>query len=366
MGSRAPLSAIVVAAAVLVFIAGAPLARAQWQMQDSHTTASLRGIHAVGNSVAWTTGTDGTILRTQDGGAHWKRCATPAGAEKLDFRGVWAWSPDVAMALSSGPGELSRLYLTNDGCSHWTEETRNTDKGGFWDVIAFKRASGLQARTGIVVGDPVKGRFATFIVVPERGWLADGNSCVARDGEAGFAASNSSGVVFGTGRYIIVTGGKGGPRALLSPLLAYNDSNKDCLGVELPLAGGSESAGAFSVAFRDLKHGVVVGGDYKKPEETTGTAAWTDDGGRHWSAASKPPHGYRSAVAWYVEANVWIAVGTSGSDVSRDDGKTWERLDNGKWNAVSPPFAVGPGGRIGRLHLDALKPAQSVSAEKQR
>lgn len=333
----------------------APLtARAQWHMQDSHTTASLRGIHSVDSSVAWATGTDGTILRTQDGGAHWQRCAPPAGAEKLDFRGVWAWSEGVATILSSGPGDLSRVYLTTDACAHWTEQIRNKDKDGFWDALAFKEDSGSQARTGILIGDPVNGRFETFNWVPERGWLANTNSCLAREGEAGFAASNSSVVVFGAGRYMIATGGKGGPRTLLSPLLAYNDSNKDCLAATLPLAGGTESSGAFSVAFRDLKHGVVVGGDYKKSDEANGTAAWSEDGGRHWTAAIRSPHGYRSAVMWYPEAKVWIAVGTNGSDISRDDGKTWKRLDDGKWNAVSPPFAVGPGGRIGKLHADLL------------
>ena len=60
-------------------------------------------------------------------------------------------------------------------------------------------------------------------------------------------------------------------------------------------------------------------------------------------------------MAWYPEANVWVAVGTNGSDISHDDGKTWERLDDGKWNAISPPFAVGPEGSIGRLRADLLK-----------
>ena len=359
--------------ATLAACLSAPLrARAQWQMQDSQTTASLRGIHAVNASVAWATGTDGTILRTRDGGAHWHHCAPPAGAGKLDFRGVWAWSADVAMILSSGPGDSSRVYLTNDGCLHWTEEARNTDKNGFWDAIAFKTASVppetagfTQPRTGILVGDPVNSQFATYSVIAGSGWQPDEKSCEARDGEAGFAASNSMVFVFGPQRYVIATGGKGGPRVLLSPLLAYNDTGKDCLAVSLPLSGGTESSGAFSVAFRDAKHGVAVGGDYKKPDIATGTAAGSDDGGRHWRAASKPPHGYRSAVAWYPGARAWIAVGTNGSDISRDDGQTWERLDDGKWNAVSPPFAVGPGGRIGRLRPDALIPKRSVSAEKQ-
>ena len=45
---------------------------------------------------------------------------------------------------------------------------------------------------------------------------------------------------------------------------------------------------------------------------------------------------------------------TNGSDISRDDGKTWRALDDGNWNALSLPFVVGPKGRIGRLNAGAL------------
>jgi hypothetical protein len=143
---------------------------------------------------------------------------------------------------------------------------------------------------------------------------------------------------------------------LLSPLLAYRGQSKGCQAASVPLASGSDSSGGFSIAFRDLKHGVVVGGDYRKPDNPSGTAAWTADGGLHWVAVSKPPHGFRSAVAWYADAKTWIAAGTNGSDISRDDGKTWQPLDEANWNALSIPFAVGPGGRIGRLRSDAIKP----------
>jgi len=38
--------------------------QAQFDIEDSHTTASLRGIHNVGGGVAWASGTNGTVLRT--------------------------------------------------------------------------------------------------------------------------------------------------------------------------------------------------------------------------------------------------------------------------------------------------------------
>ncbi len=326
----------------------------QWQMQEAHSTASFRGIHSVDptGKVAWASGTGGTVLRTEDGGAHWARCATPEGAEKLDFRGVWAWDASNAVVMSSGPGDQSRVFKTSDGCRHWTEELKNSEKDGFWDAIAFQKGDN---KSGVLIGDPIRGVFDTKFTAAGQGWLTDQKACKANPGEAAFAASNSSVFAFGPRRYIIGTGGKGGPRALLSPLLAYNDSDKDCLEVQVPVAGGDEAAGVFSIAFRDAKHGIAVGGDYKKPSEPVGTAAWTDDGGRHWKAAAKPPHGYRSAVAWDSQASAWIAAGTNGSDISRDDGKTWEPLDDGKWNALSLPYVVGPDGRIGKLQAAALK-----------
>jgi hypothetical protein len=100
---------------------------------------------------------------------------------------------------------------------------------------------------------------------------------------------------------------------------------------------------------------IAVGGDYTKPNESKGTAAWSADGGQHWTASATPPHGFRSAVQWSEALKLWITVGTNGSDLSRDDGKTWQPMDNGNWNALSLPFVVGPNGRIARLNASAVK-----------
>jgi len=54
-------------------------------------------------------------------------------------------------------------------------------------------------------------------------------------------------------------------------------------------------------------------------------------------------------VQWWEQEKLWITVGTNGSDLSRDDGRNWQRLDDGNWNALGLPFVVGPHGRIARL-----------------
>ena len=107
-------------------------ARAQWEMESSRTTADLRGIDNVGGGVAWASGTNGTVLRTEDGGYLWQACTVPPGAEHLDFRGMQAFDANTAIVMSSGKGDLSRLYKTTDGCQTWKLVFTNPDTDGFW------------------------------------------------------------------------------------------------------------------------------------------------------------------------------------------------------------------------------------------
>jgi photosystem II stability/assembly factor-like uncharacterized protein len=347
-----------------------------WVMQESGTTAGLRGIDSVDGTVAWASGTDGAVLKTLDGGAHWLKCAVPDASTDgatLDFRGVQAWDAQTAIVMASGPGDKSRLYKTSDGCKTWMLLLKNPDSPeGFFDSFW------LNGESGMLLGDPVRGELV--VLKTENGgksWKGDEHDGLALKGHfaAAFAASNGciakGNRLFAQG---IVTGGKDGAR--LFSRLNYPDFDKRHGVVEkwkwkehgwktvpIPITAGTESAGAFAIAYRypltsgickDCGFGensilIAVGGDYTKANESAGTAAWSADGGDQWTAAVKPPHGYRSSVQWSEELKAWITVGSNGSDVSHDDGKTWQAIDNEEWNALSLPFVVGPKGRIARL-----------------
>jgi photosystem II stability/assembly factor-like uncharacterized protein len=330
-----------------------------WAMQVSGTTAGLRGIHAVGGGVAWASGTDGTVLRTEDGGYMWQRCAMPPGAQKLDFRGIWAWDENTAVVMSSGPSDQSRIYKTVDGCSHWKLVFTNPDKDGFWDAMVFGDRS-----HGYLLGDPVSGRFV-FLTTKDGGesWTSSKAAGLeANNGATGaFAASNSSllagprePVLFGTGAGYIYSLETVGTISFRTPPGTRIKMHEQWTRSATPLQASGDSSGIFSLGYDAGAlpgYGytlVAVGGDYRKPGETAQTAAWSADR-QHWRAATHPPHGYRSAVAWDPDAKAWIAAGTNGSDISYDDGKTWTPLDNGNWNALSLPWVVGPGGRIAKL-----------------
>lgn len=330
-----------------------------WELEDSGSTAGLRGIHAVGGGVVWASGTGGTILRSEDTGYLWQQCATP-DANKLDFRGIWAWDAQNVLVLSSGPGDQSRLYQTTDGCSSWKLLLTNPDAGsklpGFWDGLLF-----LDRQHGVIYGDPTQGaertqqvRFGLLMSHDGGDTWSPAAPLEPLPGESVFAASNSS-MAAGSGWIWL---GTSRARVLRSRMLA------DWQSAQTPVASGNDSSGVFSLAFRDQKHGIAVGGDYRKPEVATGTAAYTSDGGEHWSAARKPPHGYRSAVAWDEKDQAWITVGSNGSDISYDDGDTWQWLDSGNWNALSLPWAVGPNGQIGKLGTLPAHPAATARVSR--
>jgi hypothetical protein len=54
---------------------------------------------------------------------------------------------------------------------------------------------------------------------------------------------------------------------------------------------------------------------------------------------------------------MWIATGTSGSDVSSDGGNTWKQFDSAAYNAMSfvsadAGWAVGPKGAVARFRAE--------------
>ena len=339
---------------------------AQFDIEDSHTTASLRGIHNVGNGVAWASGTNGTVLRTEDGGYVWQLCAIPPGAEKLDFRGIQAFDANTAIVMSSGTGDLSRLYKTTDGCQTWKLLFTNPDKEGFWDAIQF-----TNARVGRLLGDPVRESFQVW-ATSDGGmhWSANTTKGLAANpnSQGAFAASNSSLSFDPSQRHVnFGSGGKAGAflYAELETVVVCNDGcptgppeyRIEWQKISVPIAGGIESSGIFSLAI-ERNSSVAVGGDYLKLNEMSGTAAYSFDNATTWHAATTPPHGYRSSVAYNSTQKLWITVGPNGTDISRDDGKNWTPLKpspqdppdaDKNWNALSLPFVVGPHGRIGKL-----------------
>jgi photosystem II stability/assembly factor-like uncharacterized protein len=307
----------------------------------------LRGLSVVSPRVVWASGARGTVVHTTDGGARWTAHTIP-GADSLDLRAIAATSSRTAHAMSIA--DSSRIYRTTDGGRTWSLRWAATRKGTFLDAIRF-----WDARRGIAMSDPVNGKFL-LVMTADGGnsWneIAPERIPPALPGEGGFAASGSCLAVYGAAHVWFVTGGAATARVYRSTNGGRSWSVHDT-----PIRAGAPSAGAFSIAFRDTRHGVIAGGDYANPAVPGRNLAVTSDGGVTWTltdSAAAPP-GYRSAVAFVprTRTNTMVAVGLTGTDVSADGGRSWRRADTTAYNSVgfaSPTagWAVGPRGRIAR------------------
>ena len=324
----------------------APGHRFTWQAQTSGVASRLRGVSAVSEHVAWASGEKGTVLRTADGGATWTKLTVPDAAA-LDFRDVDAVSDSTAYLLSIGKGAASRIFKTTDAGAHWQKQFTNEDPDAFYDAMTF-----WDARRGLAISDSVNGSFvilttrdsgATWTRVPA------GALPPALPNEGAFAGSGTNIAVAAGGRAWIGTGA-----AARSRVLRTADGGATWAIAETPL-NASESAGIFSVAFRNPREGMTVGGDYRQERSAENVAAFSSDGGVTWKAI-RGLGGFRSAVAPVPGTpRSWVAVGPTGADLSPDNGESWVPIQGEGYHAFAfaprghAGWGVGEGGRIAKL-----------------
>ena len=329
-----------------IFFLLTSLAVPRWSVQTSGVNQRLRGVSAVSEKVAWASGAGSTVLRTEDGGTTWQKLNVTT--EALDFRDIDAVDGQTAYVMSIGNGPASRIYKTSDAGKTWNLQFKNDDPKAFLDAMSF-----WDPNHGIAFGDSVDKQF--YILTTSDGghtWSRVPATTLppAQGNEGAFAASGTNIAVFGKSHAWIGTGA-----AAKSRVLRTTDGGRTWQVADTPLASGP-SAGIFSIAFRDAKHGVVAGGDYKKEQEAADNLAVTSDGGVTWTLV-KGLTGFRSVVAYVpgVKTPTLVALGPAGGDYSLDDGRTWKPIDGPGFDTFSfaPGKQVGWGagaeGKVGKL-----------------
>lgn len=287
----------------------------QIRMLQSSTTASFRGLSVVDDSVAWVSGSQGTLLRSVNGGKVWNTVQVP-GFEKADFRTLYAF--DSLNALIGNAGSPAVLLRTENGGKTWTEVYRNAHPDAFLDGVDF-----WDGRNGIVYGDPINQRLLVLQTSDAgRTWkeMAESERPKLDSGEASFAASGTNIRTWGKSKILIATGGK------VSRLWFSENKGKNWRTIPVPMLQGKASQGVFSVAVHK-KTWMLVGGDYLADTLRERHVWFSGNAGTSGRFPMVPTRGYRECVEILANGE-WLATGPTGTEISRDGGFTWQAVSD--------------------------------------
>jgi len=313
-----------------------------WEIFEVPVKASLRGLSPVTHEIAWAAGSEGTWLRTIDGGLTWDH-GIIAGLDTVDFRSIYAFNALQAIVVSAGQPAV--IYKTIDGGSTW-ELKHQEIEAAFLDGIAFS-----DSERGYVIGDPIDGKWMILETTNSgETWSSLTNLPMAEDGEAGFAASATSLISDGPRLWL----GSGGKEANLyfSP-----DQGVTWNKWKTPMAQGEPSKGIFSVANIGNEEIFLVGGDYINMDDTTSNAASFIVENEEWVIPTSAPKGYRSGVVYFPRYHWLVAVGPTGTDFSNDGAKIWKNFSSEGFHAVklghtqAAIWASGSNGKVARLKI---------------
>ncbi|QLE02078.1 oxidoreductase [Galbibacter sp. BG1] len=263
----------------------------------------------------------------------------------LEFRAVASTNTDFFMLTVGNP---ALLYKTGDNGAMELVYREDHEKV-FYDAMKF-----WNDKEGIAMGDPIA-NCMSIIVTRDGGKTWNKISCDAlpgiEEGEAAFAASNTNIAIVGEKTWIATGGSKA--RIYFSP-----DKAKTWKVYNTPIIQGKPTQGIYSIDFYDEMNGIIMGGDYTKPDNNQANKAVTKDGGKTWQLVGKGQEpGYRSCVQYLPgrEAKELMVVGFKGISFSNNGGETWKKISDEPFYTIrflndSVAFAAGKN-RMARLNF---------------
>ncbi|TYP99202.1 photosystem II stability/assembly factor-like uncharacterized protein [Tenacibaculum adriaticum] len=288
-------------------------------------STSIRAIEVIDKNSMYYAGSKGDIGFTSDAGKNWKIKNIHFQDTIIPhFRSITKSGENI-FALSVGNPAL--LYKISDKKIDlvYTEEHEKA----FYDAMKFF----ADDKYGIAVGDPTD-QCPSIILTSDRGNTWTKIPCdklpIFENGEAFFAASNTNIKIINNTVWI-VSGGK------KARMLKSTDKGQTWSIYNTPIVQGNGPQGIYSVDFFDENNGIVIGGDYSKPEDNCKNKAITSDGGKTWEIVSDNNNpNYKSCVQYVPNTNgkEVFAVGKTGVSFSNDGGNTWKEVSKDSYYTI--------------------------------
>lgn len=292
-----------------LLLLGLQTARAEWTKQNAGTLAWLYDVYFLDERKGWIAGSDGTLLKTEDGGETWaqKRKFTEDSIKQIYFaderKGWLLCERDI---YSRGANRSSYLLRTIDGGASWE---RVEISGGGRERIAKI----LFGANGALLAFGEGGIFLTLDPA-EKDWkkLPAPARYLLLDGEF---VGGSNGVIVGAGGTILFTEDAGA---------SWNKAN---------VFGANEAGKLSSVFFVNQKAGWTVGAGGKIFQAVSG--------GRTWREQQSPTAKNLKDVFFINTAEGW-AVGDEGTIIhTKTAGNVWTLEDSNARHNLEKVFFVG-------------------------
>lgn len=148
--------------------------------------------------------------------------------------------------------------------------------------------------------------------------------------EAAFAASNTNIKIIDDTVWIVTGGTK-------ARVFKSMDKGNTWNVYDTPMIQGNGPQGIYSVDFADKDHGIIIGGDYSKPDDNSMNKAITKDGGLTWELVSDGINpNYKSCVQYVpdTDGKEVFAVGKTGVSYSNDGGNTWKEVSKDSYYTI--------------------------------
>ena len=311
--------------------------------------ATLTAVTSVGRAHVWAVGnhaTYGYLLRSVDGGHHWKRATTePGGLRAVDFgdslhgcavgdNGLVMWTANGGLSWSAGTIDQAAatnlsgvsfatrnlgwavgaysdyntetvegyIFRTTDGGRHWT--TQDTITGAF----GFAGISAVSSTTAYTTWGNPGG--APLLRTTDGGatWTTIHDFGTENVVEAVTFGAHGHGIAVGDGSTVLTSsGGSSWTHRLPHGLLPTRDD---------------------TISFGDARHGWAVG--------ELGDLLATTDAGAHWRQQTSPmPAGFSYYDCDATDAHHAWVVGHQGLIMATTDGgTTWQQQDSGLTTSV--------------------------------
>jgi photosystem II stability/assembly factor-like uncharacterized protein len=238
---------------------------------------------------------------------------------KPHFRGIAKTQRDIFFLSTEKPAAIFKINkATKEISKVFTDHSSNA----FFNGIQFWNNS-----EGIVMGDPQDGCL-NVLITRDGGITWQKVSCLdlpkTEEGEAAFAASNSSLVVKNNHAWIVTGGTKA--RVYFSP-----DKGITWSVYNTPICQGNAMEGIFTADFYNDTVGIITGGNYEKQDWNENNKALTINNGQTWSLLSKGiGFGYSSCIQFVPEGGgiLVVSLGPSGIYFSNDCGDVWKKISN--------------------------------------